>query len=661
MSAPTVARPVKMTSSHNDRAPAEALTFLRALHHNDAGELAIFSARRSKDRLVEPRTDYFTLPNQAEAAAAHAVTEAGKGRETYACAHLLTERRRVKEAAAPVTALWADGDLGQIPAGFAPPSLRVASSPGREQWYWRLTRPITPAQAEDLNRRIAHLTGADGSGWDLGQLLRIPGTPNRKYPDAPLVRTVHAGPETYDPDDLDRLLPALPPPATTVPRTEPAPGDDGGVEPPVRLDTAGLALWRGEWFARKHDAPGEVDRSESLWRLACVLDEAGATASTIAAALAERDMTLGWEKYAGRRDAAEQYAAIVAKLAQRTRLAPPAMLRVGAQSGSPPVNPNDPALPDDPHILKAMIVDLSRQLEAAERRATVAERKAAELSLLQSRTMAAFRSKHLGNEKATGVALAHLAASQVPTRADPEGWIPVPHKRLADGAGVSDQTVPNHLEKLERGVGGFERKVEWVPASPPRIDRETGEILEEARPGRKQTFIRMTVPPAEFLERIATATPDPEKPKSGWGGRRLVAPCPKHPAANIIKRTAYVCGECGDTLGKDPDIELSDIKLEGAPCQDDGTGRAREEHPYHQDDRTSELISRPIARPIPRVDNHYRSANGPASHNVSQEAAPPGTIAAAWQAGQSLPGFDPPPRTRLDHLTDVAHGRAAPR
>ncbi len=307
-------------------------------------------------------------------------------------------------------------------------------------------------------------------------------------------------------------------------------------------------------------------------------------------------------------------------------------------------------LPDDLPALKRMIVDLSRRLEAAERRATEAERKAAELSLLQSRTMAAFRSKNLGNEKATGVALAHLAASQAPTKADPEGWIPVPHKRLADGAGVSDQTVPNHLEKLQSGVGGFERKVEWVPASPQRIDRETGEILEEARPGRKQTFIRMTVPPAEFLERIATANPTPEKPKSGWGGRRPVAPCPNHPAAYIVKKTVYVCGECGEKLGSDADEIME-------RCQDDGTTAADNPGVYRQDDRTPPAP----AQPIPRVDNHYRSANRPASHNSTPSAAPPGTIAAAWQAGQVLPGFDPPvPSVPLDPRTDVAHGRAAP-
>ncbi len=609
MTTPTLARPIKMTSSHNMSAPTETLAFLRALHRNDAGELAIFSARRSKDRLVEPRTDYFTLPDQAEVAAAHAVTEAAKGREAYACAHRLTERRRVKEAAAPVTALWADGDLGQVPAGFPAPSVRVASSPGREQWYWRLTRPIAPAQAEDLNRRIARLTGADGSGWDLGQLLRIPGTPNRKYPDAPLVRTIHAGPEAYDPDDLDRLLPALPPPATAAPRTELASGDDDGVEPPVRLDPAGLALWRGEWFARKHDAPSEVDRSESLWRLACVLDEAGATGSTIAAALAERDMTLGWEKYATRRDAAEQYAAIVAKLAHRPRTtSPTAVVKV----------PTDFA--ERFRILEQRVATLEQEnqdLREANRR----------LSLLQSRTMAAFRSKALGPEKGTGVALAHELAARTANAPTIDGWHAIPHKRLADQAGVSDQTVPNHLDKIER-LGVIERAVRWVPE---HVDESTGEIV----PGRKQTFIRPKVDPLAMLEVLASATPDPAKPKGGWGGKRVA--CPEHPSAGTVKRWSTHCAECDRLLDQGEEHQAAEGN--------------------RQDDR---IPPAPDTGPLADVDNHYRSANRPASHNSIPSAAPPGTIAAAWQAGQSLPGFDAPQRAPLDPWTDVAHGRASP-
>jgi hypothetical protein len=50
-----------------------------------------------------------------------------------------------------------------------------------------------------------------------------------------------------------------------------------------------------------------VDRSASLIRIARILHQAGLAPEHIAAVLAERDASLRWEKYSGRKDAAEQY------------------------------------------------------------------------------------------------------------------------------------------------------------------------------------------------------------------------------------------------------------------------------------------------------------------------------------------------------------------
>ena len=44
-----------------------------------------------------------------------------------------------------------------------------------------MTTKISPFQAEDYSRRLAYHVGADKSGWDLGQLLRVPFTMNWKY------------------------------------------------------------------------------------------------------------------------------------------------------------------------------------------------------------------------------------------------------------------------------------------------------------------------------------------------------------------------------------------------------------------------------------------------------------------------------------------------
>src|SRR6185437_547207 len=82
-----------------------------------------------------------------------------------------------------------------------------------------------------------------------------------------------------------------------------AASEDVDDEPPVRLDARGLAAWRGERLVCK--ASGEVDRSRTLYALACVLARAGATARTVAAALAERDGALRLHKYTDRRDGGE--------------------------------------------------------------------------------------------------------------------------------------------------------------------------------------------------------------------------------------------------------------------------------------------------------------------------------------------------------------------
>ncbi|WP_166178953.1 DNA-primase RepB domain-containing protein [Rubrobacter tropicus] len=134
------------------------------------------------------------------------------GLETYFCAHLLLAKRRVKANAAPVLALWADAD-GVAPGFDAPePTAIVESSPGRAHLFWRLTRSVSPLRAEELNRRLLLAVGADRSGWDLGQLLRPPGTRNRKYGPAPFVRLLELNDDRYHPRELELALPPEEPP-----------------------------------------------------------------------------------------------------------------------------------------------------------------------------------------------------------------------------------------------------------------------------------------------------------------------------------------------------------------------------------------------------------------------------------------------------------------
>lgn len=183
------------------------------IYGEQRGILGLFSGTRPEPgskRLHEPRSTYFDWPLRRKRARDWVEREARAGRETYHCAHLLTDRRRIKKNAARVGALWVDGDGAKVTGALPEPTAVVLSSLGREQYYWCLIRTVAPGFAETLNRRLAMAMGGDESGWDLTQLLRPPGTPNFKYPDAPTVCLTRLADKRHDPEELNRLLPPLP-------------------------------------------------------------------------------------------------------------------------------------------------------------------------------------------------------------------------------------------------------------------------------------------------------------------------------------------------------------------------------------------------------------------------------------------------------------------
>jgi DNA primase RepB-like protein len=189
-------------------------TAMRLWSHVFAGQrglLNIFSAQRFHGDVLEKiKCRYLRLPEHASEAARYAEGESAAGREVYSCAHLLTRRRRVKENATPLAALYVDGDGAKVEAQMPEPTATVATSPGREQFWWALSEPVPPKKGEELNRRLAYAMGADCSGWDLTQLLRVPGTRNRKYADAPMVVLAALSESRYEPAELEASLPRIP-------------------------------------------------------------------------------------------------------------------------------------------------------------------------------------------------------------------------------------------------------------------------------------------------------------------------------------------------------------------------------------------------------------------------------------------------------------------
>jgi hypothetical protein len=83
-----------------------------------------------------------------------------------------------------------------------------------------------------------------------------------------------------------------------------------GGAPPVRLWGEALAWWSGQKWAG-HD--GVIDRSKTLFCIGLCLARANASEWVITQALAERDVTLGYSKYADRRDGDVRYQEIAQK------------------------------------------------------------------------------------------------------------------------------------------------------------------------------------------------------------------------------------------------------------------------------------------------------------------------------------------------------------
>jgi hypothetical protein len=130
----------------------------------------------------------------------------------FSCAIFAGEQRREAQAIA-FHFLYADLDGGVIAENVPEPTVTLLTSPGRRQCGWLLTDPIDRTCAVDVNRRIAFACGADPSGADATQVLRLPQTFNYKYSDKPLVTVeVWEPSRVYTPQDFAHLaLPPAPP------------------------------------------------------------------------------------------------------------------------------------------------------------------------------------------------------------------------------------------------------------------------------------------------------------------------------------------------------------------------------------------------------------------------------------------------------------------
>lgn len=159
--------------------PQVRVQFLDYLFGAQKGFLCIATASNSK---VDFKQHFFEWPTH-RSIVVNFLEEQHRNRNVWFCVNLLSKPERKKEYCLPSTFAWADLDY-VIPTNETQPypTCIIESSPGRFQAYWRIEgEAVPPDVAEDFSRKLTYSIGADKSGWDLTQLLRVPWTNNFKY------------------------------------------------------------------------------------------------------------------------------------------------------------------------------------------------------------------------------------------------------------------------------------------------------------------------------------------------------------------------------------------------------------------------------------------------------------------------------------------------
>jgi len=200
--------------------------------------------------------------------------------DLYFCPQLLDERKLSKGTVKSCPNVWADLDNCSPQRLLVQPSVVWNTSPDRFQAIWRLEEALDPNLAEILSRQIAYYhasEGADRSGWDLTQFLRIPKTGNFKIEyrdplnptDLPIVRIVGGSAALYRPEDFKQYPAVKRSEFLDLPFPEKLPTED-----PLELMQKYRRMINPAVFDLYQNEPRGT-WSEVLWRMMMLLFEAG--------------------------------------------------------------------------------------------------------------------------------------------------------------------------------------------------------------------------------------------------------------------------------------------------------------------------------------------------------------------------------------------------
>lgn len=266
--------------STNETADGNRETFFTLLFGRSSGFLclAFLSSTNRKDF----REEFYEYPAQLPLIL-DSINKNSHGYNVYFCPQLFRSKKRVKEEVAETPCAWADLDTCNPELIAVEPSITVESSPGRWQAYWSFDKRVDPDDAEDISRRIAYKhaeDGADRSGWDISQLLRVPLTLNYKYAtkntiDVPVVAILDANRNLYRIGDFANFPQAAGYQYLDIPMPE----DVNGIDPDDLLQQ-----FRGKINPMIWKLYGEEpieDWSKPLWNLQMLLFETGMDSSQV--------------------------------------------------------------------------------------------------------------------------------------------------------------------------------------------------------------------------------------------------------------------------------------------------------------------------------------------------------------------------------------------
>lgn len=210
--------------------------------------------------------------------------------DMYWCPIVFDKAKRLKENAPKTLGiLWADLDeVNPRTLGALKPSVAWQSSDDRYQSLWLLDSQESTEEVESVNKSVTYHIDADKGGWDIGQVLRIPNTPNYKY----------------DPTQEGKIL-WVEPRKFALSKVKLATQEqDAETKSPTYVLNDLLDKWSVP--KRLQDVvlaeKAEGDRSERLWEIEVSLLEIGLPILTVVEIVQQSV----WNKFKGRKNEREQ-------------------------------------------------------------------------------------------------------------------------------------------------------------------------------------------------------------------------------------------------------------------------------------------------------------------------------------------------------------------